>query len=96
MTISERINLHRCGYNRAEIDALAAQENEERKNLEETVSSPDPKPENSTPNPNPKPDEDPVLLAINKLTEAIQARNINSTPQPETKPETMEDIIKSV
>ena len=28
MTIGERINLHRCGYTRAEIDALAAAEKE--------------------------------------------------------------------
>ena len=28
MTIAERINLHKCGYTRAEIDALAKEEKE--------------------------------------------------------------------
>ena len=86
MTISERINLHRCGYSRAEIDELAKQEREEREQ--------NPEPEKETPNP--EPEKDPVLEAINKLTEAIQGRNINSKAQPENPEQTMNDLIKQV
>lgn len=96
MTISERINLHRCGYSRAEIDELAKQEREERnQNTEpekaeqiEQKTEPE-RVEQDTAN-------DPVLEAINKLTEAIQGRNINSKAQPDTKEETMDDLIKYV
>ena len=96
MTISERINLHRCGYSRAEIDELAKQEREERnqntepEKAEQTEQKPEPeRVEKDSAN-------DPVLEAINKLTEAIQGRNINSKAQPDTKEETMDDIIKYV
>ena len=41
MTISERINLHRCGYSRAEIEALAKEE-KEAKAAEETTVTQDP------------------------------------------------------
>ena len=86
MTISERINLHRCGYSRAEIDELAKQEWEERNQKSE--------PEKETPNP--EPEKDPVLEAINKLTEAIQGSNINRKAQPEKPEQTMDDLIKQV
>ena len=98
MTISERINLHRCGYSRAEIDELAKQEKEERnQNPEPEKEVPNPEPEKETPNPEQKPAEnDPVLEAINKLTEAIQGSNINRKAQPEKPEQTMDDIIKYV
>ena len=86
MTISERINLHRCGYSRAEIDELAKQEKEERNQ--------NPEPEKEAPNP--EPETDPVLDAINKLTEAIQGSNINRKAQPEKPEQTMDDLIKQV
>ena len=86
MTISERINLHRCGYSRAEIDELAKQEREERNQ--------NPEPEKEAPNP--EPEKDPVLEAINKLTEAIQGSNINRKAQPEKPEQTMDDLIKQV
>ena len=86
MTISERINLHRCGYSRAEIDELAKQEWEECNQKSE--------PEKETPNP--EPEKDPVLEAINKLTEAIQGSNINRKAQPEKPEQTMDDLIKQV
>ena len=86
MTISERINLHRCGYSRAEIDELAKQEREERNQ--------NPEPEKEAPNP--EPEKDPVLDAINKLTEAIQGSNINRKAQPENPEQTIDDLIKQV
>ena len=89
MTIAERINLHKCGYTRAEIDALAREEKEAAKN-------PEPAPEEPKPA-EPVPEEkDPVLEAIKGLTAAIQARNIHTDTQPEAKKETMEDIINQV
>ena len=95
MTISERINLHRCGYSRAEIDELAKQEKEERnQNPETEKEAPNPEPEKEAPNP--EPETDPVLDAINKLTEAIQGSNINRKAQPEKPEQTMDDLIKQV
>ena len=92
MTIAERINLHRCGYSRAEIDALAKEE-------KEAMTTEDPAPaEDQAPTPDPARDQeqtpDPVLEAIKGLTAAIQASNINKTPQPEQKPETVTDLLK--
>ena len=87
MTIAERINLHKCGYTRAEIDALAKEEKETPAPAQE---------EKETPAPAPAPEPDPVLEAIKGLTAAIQARNIHEDTQPEAKKESMEDIINQV
>ena len=89
MTIAERINLHKCGYTRAEIDALAKEEKEAAKN-------PEPTPEETKPAENQPEEKDPVLEAIKGLTAAIQARNIHTDTQPEAKKETMEDLINQV
>ena len=88
MTIAERINLHRCGYSRAEIDALAKEE-KEAKAAEEPAPTQDTKAAEET-------SPDPVLEAIKGLTAAIQASNINKTPQPETKQETVTDLLKNL
>ena len=88
MTIAERINLHRCGYSRAEIDALAKEE-KEAKAAEEPAPMQDTKAAE-------EPAPDPVLEAIKGLTAAIQASNINKTPQPEAKPETVTDLLKNL
>lgn len=90
MTIAERINLHKCGYTRAEIDALAKEEKEAK---ETPASAPE---EKETPAPAPAPETDPVLEAIKGLTAAIQARNIHEDTQPEAKQETMTDLIDKV
>lgn len=90
MTIAERINLHKCGYTRAEIDALAKEEKEAKE-------SPAPaQEEKETSAPAPASEPDPVLEAIKGLTAAIQARNIHEDTQPEVKPETMTDLINQV
>ena len=89
MTIAERINLHKCGYTRAEIDALAKEEKET------PAHAPAPEPA-SAPEPAPAPEPDPVLEAIKGLTAAIQARNIHEDTQPEAKPQTMTDLINQV
>ena len=93
MTIAERINLHKCGYTRAEIDALAKEEKETPAPAPVSEPTPAPAPE---PAPAPAPEPDPVLEAIKGLTAAIQARNIHTDTQPEAKKETMEDIIDQV
>ena len=90
MTIAERINLHKCGYTRAEIDALAKEEKEAKETPAPAQE------EKETPAPAPAPEPDPVLEAIKGLTAAIQARNIHEDTQPEAKKETMEDIINQV
>lgn len=90
MTISERINLHKCGYTRAEIDALAKEEKEAAKNPEPAPEA-DPKPTDT-----PAEEKDPVLEAIKGLTAAIQATNINKDTQPDTPKETMNDLINKV
>lgn len=89
MTIAERINLHKCGYTRAEIDALAKEEKE--------TPAPAPAPEPApAPAPAPASEPDPVLEAIKGLTAAIQARNIHEDTQPEAKQETMTDLLNQV
>ena len=90
MTIAERINLHKCGYTRAEIDALAKEEKEEKETPAPAQE------EKETPVPAPAPEPDPVLEAIKGLTAAIQARNIHEDTQPESKQETMTDLINQV
>lgn len=90
MTIAERINLHKCGYTRAEIDALAKEEKEAKETPAPAQE------EKETPAPAPAPEPDPVLEAIKGLTAAIQARNIHEDTQPEAKKESMEDIINQV
>ena len=90
MTIAERINLHKCGYTRAEIDALAKEEKEAKETPAPAQE------EKETPAPAPAPEPDPVLEAIKGLTAAIQARNIHEDTQPEAKPETMTDLINQV
>lgn len=90
MTIAERINLHKCGYTRAEIDALAREEKEAAKNPEPAPEA-DPKPAET-----PAEEKDPVLEAIKGLTAAIQATNINKDTQPDTPKETMIDLINKV
>lgn len=91
MTIAERINLHKCGYTRAEIDALAKEEKET------PAPAPEPAPASAPePAPAPAPESDPVLEAIKGLTAAIQASNINKSEQPAEKPQTMTDLINQL
>ena len=90
MTIAERINLHKCGYTRAEIDALAKEEKEAKETQAPAQE------EKETPASAPASEPDPVLEAIKGLTAAIQARNIHEDTQPEAKQETMTDLINQV
>jgi len=100
MTIGERINLHRCGYTRAEIDALAAEEKEELQAAQleaEPEAAPEAQPEaaasaaSTTPQPNKE-----ILDAINNLAAAIQSRNVNTQQQPQQPQQTVNDLINTL
>ncbi len=94
MTISERINLHRCGYTKEEINQLAEAEKAELETIEaDPAEAPAPTPEQPAPAPAAN---DNVLDAIKELTKAIYSRNINETPQPAPNPETLSDMISKL
>lgn len=106
MTIGERINLHRCGYTRAEIDALAAAEKEELQQAgaspEESTDSASPQPEAAPAAPQPEaataapqPNKE-ILDAINNLAAVIQSRNVNTQQQPQPSPQTVNDLINTL
>ncbi len=91
MTIAERINLHKCGYSRTEIDALAAAEKEVNASeaetpLEETPQEVQVPPDRSAD----------ILAAINNLTAALQRQNVNTQQQPTPQPISMTDIINTL
>lgn len=95
MTIVERIQLHKLGYTKEEINQLAA-DNYNPAGLENPPAEPDPIPE---PEPAPTPaqqDNSAVLAAINNLTAALQANAIRTQPQPEAPKETAEDALFSI
>lgn len=104
MTIGERINLHRCGYTRAEIDALAAAEKEELQQAAQPEAEPEEAPEaqpeaqpeaapaaSTTPQPNKE-----ILDAINNLAAVIQSRNVNTQQQPQPPQQTVNDLINTL
>ena len=94
MTIAERINLHRCGYTKEEINQLAEAEKAELETTEADPSeAPAPTPEQPAPAPAAS---DNVLDAIKELTKAIYSRNINETPQPAPTAETITDMINKL
>ena len=93
MTISERINLHKCGYSRAEIDALAAAEKEELETVEEPA---EPQEQPAEPAPAAPDRSADILVAINNLTAALQRQNVNTQQQPAPQQVTMTDIINSI
>ena len=101
MTIGERINLHRCGYTRAEIDALAAAEKEELQAAqpeaepdEAPVTHPEAQPEAAAPAA-PQPNKE-ILDAINNLAAVIQSRNVNTQQQPQPPQQTVNDLINTL
>ena len=100
MTIGERINLHRCGYTRAEIDALAAAEKEELQQTPQPETVPEESPEVTNPQPEaapavPNPNKE-ILDAINNLAAVIQSRNVNTQQQPQPSPQTVNDLISTL
>ena len=97
MTILERINLHKCGYTKEEIAALAEEEKQnpvvdpvEPEPAEPTEPAADP---THVPAAEPTTNNAEILKAIKDLTAAIQTRNINNSQQEPPKVETAEDIL---
>ena len=100
MTIGERINLHRCGYTRAEIDALAAAEKEELQQAAQPEASPEEPNDSASTQPEaapaaPQPNKE-ILDAINNLAAVIQSRNVNTQQQPQPSPQTVNDLISTL
>lgn len=100
MTIGERINLHRCGYTREEIDALAAAEKEELQQAAQPEAAPEESPEAAPQQPEaapaaPNPNKE-ILDAINNLAAVIQSRNVNTQQQPEPPQQTVTDLINTL
>ena len=101
MTIGERINLHRCGYTRAEIDALAAEEKEELQQAAQPEAEPkeaqEAQPEAAAPAASTTPQANKEILdAINNLAAVIQSRNVNTQQQPQQPPQTVNDLISTL
>ena len=86
MTISERLQLHKLGYTKEEIKALADGETSVQDNT--PAQNPESKPASSTGG-----GSSDILTAINNLTAAIQSRNVTTSEQKETKIESAEDVL---
>lgn len=97
MTILQRLQLHKLGYTKDEINELDKAEFDP-KGLEDP-----PKDADTEPAEQPKQEEQPaegqtdpnaeILKAIKDLTSAIQKTNIQQSRQPEPKDETAEDVL---
>lgn len=103
MTIMERIQLHKLGYSKEEINQLAADNYNPAGLTEQPAPAPDPEPEPAAAAPDPEPEHNPaapdnsaVLAAIKDLTAALQANAIKTQPQPEQPKETAEDAFFNI
>ena len=94
MTITERIQLHRLGYSKDEINQLAKDNYDPTALIEGTdneveqavvIGEPVERSENSE-----------ILNAINNLTAAIQAQNLQRAEQNTPPKETTNDILKTL
>lgn len=106
MTILQRIELHKQGYTKDEINALA--EEERAAAAAPVAPQPDPEPQSApAPEPQPAPAPEPaaapqpdtaaqLLAAINNLTNALTSHNIVTKEQPVTPPETATDVFNSI
>lgn len=100
MTIMERIQLHKLGYSKEEINQLAADNYNPAGLTEQPAPDPEPEPAADAPDPvpenNPAADNSAVLAAIKDLTAALQANAIKTQPQPEQSKETAEDAFFNI
>ena len=104
MTIAERIQLHKLGYTKEEINELNKAGYDPKGLENDPVSAPEAQPEQdpdpatpevSAPEAQPDPQAE-ILKAIQGLTTAIQKSNIIQSRQPEQAPETAEDILSQL
>ena len=91
MKISERLQLHKLGYTKEEINAMIA---EEAAASAETVEGVPVEAEAPAAVPDNKAAD--ILTALNNLTAAIHAKNINTAEQPNTPEKTAEQELLSV
>lgn len=100
MTIMERIQLHKLGYTKEEINQLAADKYNLAGLTDQPAPAPDPEPAADAPEPepehNPAADNSAVLAAIKDLTAALQANAIKTQPQPVQPKETAEDALFNI
>lgn len=90
MTISERINLHKCGYSKEEIAQLI----EEEKNPSTPESDPEQAVEKVVETvQNSQPQNAEILNAIKDLTKAIQAQNLQNAQQKAPEVVTAQDVL---
>lgn len=82
ISISERIQLHKLGYSREDIDNM--------------ISEPDPEPAGD-PQQDPKPEQTDVMAAIRALTEQVQQLAVKQSEAPNPQPEeTTFDILNKL
>lgn len=101
MTISERIQLHRLGYTKEEINDLA-QAGYDPAGLTDPPQEPE-EPEQTPeqePAPAPDPEQAPAYIAgiqssLDALTKALQAANLQKAEQP-VKRETVDDVFNAI
>lgn len=101
MTISERIQLHRLGYTKEEINDLA-QAGYDPAGLTDPPQEPE-EPEQTPeqePAPAPDPEQTPAYIAgiqssLDALTKALQAANLQKAEQP-VKRESVDDVFNSI
>lgn len=89
MTISERINLHKCGYSKEEINQLI--EDEKTANTPVPEETPVENPVENVQNVQPQNAE--ILNAIKDLTKAIQAQNLQNATQKAPEVVKAEDVL---
>ena len=100
MTIVQRIQLHKLGYTKEEINELAKADfdpdglENPPMSVEETQIEQDPAPERSEVTaPDGQATNDAILKALQGLTATIQQSNIIASRQPEQPKETAEDVL---
>ena len=103
MTIMERIQLHKLGYSKEEINQLAADKYNPAGLTDPPAPNPEPEPEPEPAAPDTVPENNPaaadnsaVLAAIKDLTAALQANAIKTQPQPEQPKESAEDALFNI
>lgn len=101
MTIVERIQLHKLGYTKEEINQLAADNYNPAGLTDPPAPDPEPEPAAAAPDPAPEnnpaaPDNSAVLAAIKDLTAALQANAIKTQAQPEQSKESAEDALFNI